>query len=682
MLEVIHSDVCGKIDPQSIGESSYFITFTDDASHYTRVYFLKKKSEVFEKFKQFQQVSERETGQKIKVLRTDNGGEYMSRQFEQDLQNKGIQRQLTVPKTPEQNGVAERLNRMLVEKVRAMLADSMMPKKFWAEALSTAVYLTNRSPTATLKTTPFEAYYGRQPVVTHLKVFGCAAYAHIPKDERKKLDSKAKKSWFVGYSTCSKGYRLYDVDRDRIFLSRDVIFNEAESYNESPSTRNQKEPHLKKVAINVSGEEPPQPVEQPQIHEAPPQVQVRRSGRERRAPDWYGDWVMTASSEDSEPKTMAEAFRASDGKLWKEAAQKEYDSLLENETWDLVPLPKGRKTVDCKWVFKVKRNADGSVERYKARLVAKGFTQKFGVDYDETFSPVVRFESVRTIVALAAHMGMKLHQMDVTTAFLNGTLNEEIYMKQPEGFVVNENQVCKLKKSLYGLKQSPRCWNEALHKELCALNYNQSDSDPCIYVKKTQTSLVFLAVYVDDIILASKSDNELQHLKKELAERFKMRDLGPLHYFLGVKVEQKESSILLQQEKYIEKMLEKYEMKDANPVATPMDPNVKMAKSTTESNLANQQLYQSAVGSLLYVAIATRPDVSAAVSQVAKFCSAPSTEHWTAVKRIFRYLKGTKQLGLVYTRKEDKMKIFWATAMPIGRVTRRIDTRQLDSFSS
>ena len=223
------------------------------------------------------------------------------------------------------------------------------------------------------------------------------------------------------------------------------------------------------------------------------------------------------------------------------AVKAEIDSLHDNSVWDLVQLPEGRKPVGSKWVFKVKTNADGSVERCKARLVAQGYSQKEGLDYDETFSSVVRSESVRSVIALSSKNGLKLHQMDITTAFLNGNLKEEVYMKQSEGFLAigQEHLVCRLRKSIYGLKQSPRCWNQALDAQLKLMGFKQSTSDPCIYTSTTESGgLLILAVYVDDILLAGKSQQKIAQVKADLRKLFQLKDMGELHYFLGVSVQQ------------------------------------------------------------------------------------------------------------------------------------------------
>lgn len=390
-LGLVHSDLCGKMNAKSLSGGEYFLTFIDDKTHYVWFYILKHKDEVFPRFLEWKALVERSMNQKLKVLRTDNGGEYVSAEFQSYLKKEGVRHELTVPKTPEQNGVAERMNRTLVESVRAMLADARLPHRFWAEALSTAVYLRNRSPTKAVKgMTPFEAWTGEKPNVEHLRVFGCAAYAHVAKDERKKLDRKSRKCVLLGYGTETKGYRLYDLERAKVFYSRDVVFNESRCGIEVPSEEEKKNetPYVEFDSLPDQN-----PDDQPVANETTEPV-LSRPERERRPPDYYGEWATITSTDLNEPKTVKEALASPDKAKWMTAMDRELESLRINDVWDLVELPKDRKAVGSKWVFKLKMNADGSVERYKARLVAQGFTQKFGVDYDETFCPVVCFESV------------------------------------------------------------------------------------------------------------------------------------------------------------------------------------------------------------------------------------------------------------------------------------------------
>ena len=302
-----------------------------------------------------------------------------------------------------------------------MLIQAKLPQRFWVEALSTAVYLHNRSPTkGVTDMTPFEAWTGVKRNVSHLRSFGCTVYAHIPKDERRKLDPKSKKCILLGYGTETKGYRLYDPQSSRVMYSRDVKFNESEfGFEKNPDNEVQAD---KRVTLELSSEK--EESEEDQVDNV--EFNVRPPARERRAPDRFGEWVTMASKDAVEPATVSEALHGPHSEQWREAMQEEIDSLQEHDVYELTELPRGRKAVGCKWVFKIKHKADGSVERYKARLVAQGYSQRYGIDYDETFSPVVRFESIRTVVALSVQRGLKLHQIDVTSAFLNGELEDEV----------------------------------------------------------------------------------------------------------------------------------------------------------------------------------------------------------------------------------------------------------------
>lgn len=639
LLGIIHSDVCGKIETKSLSGAEYFVTFIDDKSRYVWVYVMKHKSEVFEKFKEWKATVEKSTGIQIKTFRTDNGGEYTSKEFEDYLKKEGIHHELTIPKTPQQNGVAERMNRTLVESVRSMLADSKLPKRFWAEALATATYLRNRCPTTAVKgKTPFEVLTGKKPNVENLRIFGCDAYAHVPKDERKKLDSKTKKSVFLGYGDGIKGYRLYDNDKKRVFYSRNVTFNEI--CGELKDDRDIDEP---KVEIEL----------QPREENTDNQIQEEqeRQVRERRPPDRYGEWVYITQEED--PNTFSKAIKGHDADKWMQAMEAELDSLHKNEVWELTELPPNRKVVGSKWVYKKKQDADGNVERYKARLVAQGYNQRYGEDYDETTSPVVRFESIRTLIGLAVKKELHLHQLDVGTAFLNGELKETIYMKQPEGFEIlgKEHLVCKLKKSIYGLKQSSRCWNEALDKHLKSMGFKQSNNDPCIYTLETDEETFIIAVYVDDIILAGNNQKRIDEFIKMIGDRFDIRDMGKMNHFLGVKIEYFSAGrIWIGQPSYTRNLLKKFSMENSKPVATPVEIGSKLIKSNETDKLVDPEMYQSVVGQLLYLSTRTRPDIAYAVSNVARFSSKPSQQHWIAVKRIMRYLNGTIDYGLLYEK--------------------------------
>lgn len=652
-LELVHTDVCGPMQTKSIGGSTYFVSFIDDFSRYSYVYFMNEKSEVFARFKEFQALVENQTGLSISTLRSDNGGEYKNNNLEQYLLTHGIEHQTTVRYSPEQNGVAERFNRTVCESARAMIVESGLPKSFWAEAINTAVYTRNRLPTKATSTTPHERWFGHKPNISHIRVFGCAAYSHVPEQLRSKLDSKAENMVLVGYASRSKGYRLYDPNSRKVVIRRDVIFNETKYGVGVIEPIEHATPNTNEFSVDVTSQVNTDDVccDEP-----------RRSTRPHRPPVRFGiDEYSNSTVETAhiacyahgtvEPQSYREALISPQSKEWQAAAQAEYDSLVENKTWELVPLPSNRQTIDCKWVFRSKYDKDGNIERYKGRLVARGFTQQAGVDYDETYAPVIKYSSLRALLAYALCNNMYIHQMDVVTAFLNGHLSEEIYMSQPEGFVKqgSEKLVCKLNKSIYGLKQSPRCWNAVLDKFLKSEGFSQSYADQCIYVKNSDNSKTIIAVYVDDLVIMSSTQSTLFQAKQRLTERFAMKDLGELHFLLGISIEHKEDSLKLSQQAFIKQILSKYGMESCNPVSTPAAMDVKLVKSDG-SKPVDQKLYQSIIGSLLYLSVATRPDIAHSVGVLSKFNSCPTVTHLTAAKRVLRYLKGTSYVGLTYKR--------------------------------
>lgn len=354
-LDLVHSNVCGKMNVKPCGGAEYFLTFIDDKTRFVWVYFLHTKDQVFEKFCKWKSMVEKSSGKKLKVIRTDNGEEFTSKEFEAFLAKEGVRHKLIIPKNPEQNGVAERMNRTLVETTRSMLVNSNLPHSFWAEALSTATYLRNRSPTkAVTGMTPHEGWTREKPRVDGLRVFGCQAFVHIPKDERKNW-TPSLRSFFVGYGTTTKGYRLYDPLRKKIIHSRDIIFNE-QKYGFDETSESLKEPE-QPVYLEYS-DEPSETADAP----TPP---LRRSECERRQPIFYGYQCNLTHA--NEPKSVGDALNSPE---WFDAMEAEIDSLHDHDIWELVELPEGQKLVGSKWVFKVKRNADGSIERCKARLVA------------------------------------------------------------------------------------------------------------------------------------------------------------------------------------------------------------------------------------------------------------------------------------------------------------------------
>lgn len=298
----------------------------------------------------------------------------------------------------------------------------------------------------------------------------------------------------------------------------------------------------------------------------------------------------------------------------------------------------------------------GGKKRFKARLVARGFSQRVGVDYFETFSPVIRHSSLRMLIALAAKMGLNIDQMDVKTAFLNGDLNEVIYMKQPEGFEVEgkEDYVCLLQKSLYGLKQAPRAWNAKLHAELTRLKFKRSENEPCVYMRSQEEKTIIIAVYVDDILIFWNNKDAMLKIKNELKSSFEMKDLNTAELMLGIHIVQDANEIKLHQENYVEKILKAYNMNDCKPVTTPAVPGQRLEKPVHGRKPDDRIPYRALIGSLMYLAVCTRPDIAHVVSHLSQFNECYEEQHWTAAKRVLRYLKGTKNLGVRYTKEKKQ----------------------------
>jgi hypothetical protein len=747
---------------------------------------LNSKAAVFDAFQSFRTLIHTQFNGVIRVLRTDNGGEYVNHVFQTFFQTHGIVHQTTCPQTPEQNGVSERKNRHLLDMARSILFSAHMPKYLWGEAVKTAAHLINRLPSSVLNgRIPYEVLSTHVSIPSFhnlpARVFGCVVFVHIPKNQRTKLDFRALKCVLVGYGTHQKGYKCYHPPTRKFFVTMDVTFYEDTCYfvpldntplqgekgffeemvvniedgstggdehevenagkevelpgdrtaiirpdgfvGEHPSVRtdnirpdgmietevpvaiepqgvrttllcpdgimNLEESEVETPETNEDNEVPLTP---PSSSAAPPSEHdfqgaedslevipmsesthyilpnrlTRGQPAKRYEPtvhakskypvaDVMSTHRLSKSYESfvnqisvvSVPNKVQDAL--CDPK-WSKAMEEEMEALQKNDTWELVPPPYGKKTVGCRWIFTVKHNADGSVSRYKARLVARGFTQTYGIDYDETFAPVAKMNTIRVLLSLAANMDWPLKQFDVKNAFLHGNLSEEVYMDLPPGYGTNPstNLVCKLKKSLYGLKQSPRAWFGRFTQSMRQFGYKQSNSDHTLFFKHHNSRITVLIIYVDDMVITGDDSEEIERLQQQLASEFEMKDLGNLKYFLGIEVARGRDGIFLCQRKYVLDLLAETGMLDCKPISTPIEQNHRLAEYP-DQNPTNQSRYQRLVGRLIYLSH-TRPDVAYAVSVVSQFMHNPSESHMEAVLRILRYLKSSPGKGLMFSK--------------------------------
>ncbi|GJP52573.1 hypothetical protein CLOM_g11681 [Closterium sp. NIES-68] len=569
-LALVHMDVVGPTRAPSLSGSRYFLTIVDDHTWAVWVYPLKSKGEVAAAvLKEWMPRAQRECGHKVKVIRSDNGGEFIGADFEGELKRKGIQHQLTVPYNPQQNGVAERFNRTLQEGARTLLGRAGLPDPFWVSALRQVALVKNRvlATVGDKEWIPYVKWYGSAPAVNMLRAFGCMVVFHVPKEKRGKLEASGRWGVHLGIAKDHKGWLLWDLTTQKLTVSRDVKFLESLYYKEwkqqqqkLPSTpliveADEVQQPSRQVEVAVSEEEMSGVTEeggaaeveqqQQQQHESPPRVPhpLERPRRDVRPPVrlTYGGRgkpnVVQAGSvveqieEDEiahcywapipEPKTREEALNGPNGEKWKASEDEEFGSLIENETWDLCDLPPGKKAITSKMIYRHKYGPEGELTRYKSRLVARGFQQTKGKDYDEVFAPVGKGTTLRVLLAIAALLGWKIRQMDIVTAFLNGIIMEEVYMKQPEGLDDGSGRVCRLKKAIYGLKQAPRAWYHKLEEALLAGGFKKSECDPSLFLLQEKDEILMLLVYVDDILLFSASTALLDSAEQMLEMQFK-----------------------------------------------------------------------------------------------------------------------------------------------------------------
>ncbi|WVZ24581.1 hypothetical protein V8G54_003125 [Vigna mungo] len=635
ILDLVHLDVCSTSE-KSLGGAQYFVTFIDDHSRKLWVYPLKRKDEVLRIFKEFHTSVERQTGKKSRCLRSYNGGEYRG-PFEHYCKAHGIRHEKVPPKTPQMNGVAERFNRTIAE------------KSFWGEAVVTTADLINLSSSRPLNgKIPEEVWSGKKASYRNLRVFGCKASVHILKDERAKLDAKAKDCIYLGSARDEFGFRLWDPANRKIVRSRDTIqdINKLEKptlkliSDQSPIVMNNLGGETRQAETNqeLQLDEMVEEADQPNLMENPNETINKAEAIVKK---------LCRSNGDERQRQMV----ASHGRR---------DAILKRKSdlYDLVELPKERRALQNKWVFKLKNEENNPSPRYKARIVVKGCNQKKGIDFEEIFSPVVKMTSIRAILGLAAKLDLEIEQLDVKTTFLHGDLEEEIYMKQLEGFEEpgKEHLVCRLKKSLYGLKQAPRQWYKKFDSFMIQHNFKKTFADHCVCVKHYENGeFIILLLYVDDMLIVGKNKIKITALKNALSKSFAMKDLGAVKKILGMKISRDCSRRMLwvSQEDYIEKILKWFNMHNAKSARAPIVGHFKLSKSQCPKNEEEKEEmskvpYSSAVGSLMYAMVCTRPDIGYAVGVVSRFLSNPGKEHLEAVKWILRYLRGSAKRSLCF----------------------------------
>ena len=688
----IHSDVWGPSPIQTIDKQEYYVSFTDDFTRWTTIFLMKKKSEVLAHYKNFEAWCRTQFNAPIKIARTDRGGEYMSTAFHQHLAEKGTVRIAAPHDTPEYNGVSERFNRTGLERTRAFLHASGLPKFLWGEAMSHVVWLKNRTTTRALPEgkTPYEMLYKQKPDLSRIFDWGAPIWVHDATGD--KLEARGVLGRWVGLDGDGGFHRVYWPGKHSITIERSV----------RQASQEVLVPALKPLAIEgektASNRESETLVPEPEPKTVTPQdaplAQTRETrikkptryvkevqngtilthhmpSKRNRMPPGMGQFeanltqiehalvAVTTEAEGYDPATLEEAKGRKDWPKWDIAIRKELDSLKAAKTWIVVKRPKDRNVVDSKWVLRLKKDSEGKIDKHKARVVAKGFTQVEGVDYYETFAPVARLASIRTVLAIATRNEWKIDTFDFHSAFLNGEFdeNEEIYMEQPPGYEEKNKKeyVLRLLKTIYGLKQSSRKWYEIICRLMAGLGFARSESDPAVFHWHEGDNRMVIVVHVDDCTIVGNSQELIDDCKRKINAKYAMTDLGPTSWVLGIKITRNldEHTLGLSQTAYINSILRRFNFTDLKPVSTPMDPTIRYSKTQCPETLEEKARmknipYREAIGALMYCAVATRPDISFAVALLSQFLENPGDTHWNGVKHIYRYLLGTKHLQLVF----------------------------------
>ena len=732
-LELIHSDICGPFPIQTPHGKLYFSVFLDDRTHALELHLLSTRDQVFEAFKLIHRKWEVQFEAKVKVLRVDNAGEYLSGAFTAYLHKHGIQRELSTPYAHQQNGRAKRVICTIEGRVHSMLSAVAAPRNLWGEAALTCAYLFMRTPSRALpgNITPYEAVHGTKPNVSNLCVWGCRCFVRIPTELQTKLGEKSRECVFMSYPNGVKGYRVRDKSSGVFFNSRDVIFDESSVLHSEedivfdaplPTLT----PSVPDLAVPESGPDPVvTPIERPQrahvLSRLRQQYEVDLAAQKalylKRSAAWHArhnvvdmhdtlvvaplrpvspvaesnlhifnddyanlmceesallsirsdrphDPTSSAYDLSIPPATFSEARRRPDFPVWEAVAQKEFTNLLSMGVYQVTTLPSSRCAIGSRWVFEFKLTDEGPVA--KARLVAKGFSQLLGIDFTKTFAPVAKATSICLLAAIACTNGWHLDCFDATRAFLWGDLEEEIYMRLPDGFVLSPSDsapssgtlICRLLKSMYGLKQASRIWYAKIRCTLERIGFTRSDFDHALFHffgswHGTFTRCI-IALHVDDGMGGSDSSEFLAWVKSEITKEFGLKDLGAAKQFLEVEFVRNLATkeLWMHQASYVQTLLDDLSMGDCNAAKTPMDTG--RLDVTTEEILPDRRTeYQTLIGKLLFLSICTRPDISYAVNSLAQHSSAPRQTCFDAIKRVIRYLKGTASLGLHYKARAD-----------------------------
>lgn len=635
--QIIHSDV-KFLDVESFNGEKYFVSFIDDYSRIARIYCIKNKSEVFDKFMEYFNYISNIIDRPVQLLRCDNGTEYLNNRFYSFAKEKGFKIAPCTSYNHELNGVAERYNRTIMDRVRCLRKESNLDRKYWPELVYAACYIGNRLLNSSTfeRKTPYEIFLRKKPSIKNLKMYGSDVFVRVPDVKRTTQDDKAVKGKLVGYFDL--GYKVL-VD-GKVVLARNVKVIDGSEYvivSDKEDSKNKNEDKENEVSENESESTDEGSSKE---NEECKKVPVRMSSREKKAPSKFDDYVLYANFVQScAPVTYEEAVRSDNCEQWRRAMKKEFDALNETETWELVERCEDQEVISVKWLYTLKPGG-----RYKARLVARGFQQSD--TFEEIYAPVAKLSTLKSLLAICCSRGYHVHQMDVQTAFLNSAIRSEIYVEQPKGCIKEKekNKVYRLKKSLYGLKESSRNWYNCFSDFILSLNFKRSLYDSCLYFNNE--SDIYCIIFVDDILICGEDIKKVENIKVQFKERFKMTDMGNVNSYLGIQINynKKKRIMALSQSKYIESLAKKFKVNNSNVKYTPMEQNLKLQPGELNENIN----YRNLIGALLYVSICTRPDISFSINYLSRFQACCDETHYKHAERVLIYLYHTRNMALTF----------------------------------
>lgn len=729
--ELVHCDISGPFVASKLG-NDHIISMLDDYSKICSIMPMVGKISAFDKVCEFVATLERQVGERVRFIRSDNGGEFTSNVAEEWYRKTGIIHQISTPYTPELNGTIERFMRTSKEMLSTMVAEGNLGHDYWD-------YAAKYSSTILMKTTDavdgVNAWFrltGRDPNVASILRFGAPVFVHLPKETRRKANfeqQKATSGVILGQDEFSSGWIVKIDSSDKIVRSRDVRSASGKKIdkktNDEPDKRilplipqEEEEEIINSMPVGNAGVGWDELPGSETVSVSSPPAQAGGGIKESVKPSWYYEEIDDTESNDApqnmtatfeggirrnapratrshpsaflsyvgpnarnaylateacvlltafdhhEPNTIEEAMSGPDKAQWDKAIQTELQNLKSKDTWELTKAPKNRNVIGCRWVFKLKRDADGRVQKYKARLVAKGFSQVPGVDFEETYAPVGRTTSLRLLLAIAATEDLEIYQVDVEGAYLNGSLEEEIYMSLPPPMKKNGKHDCvKLKKSLYGLKQSGRAWWKELSDKFQRLGFKRLESDWGLYIrdKTERNNMIMVLVYVDDLVITARNKNDITKLIQQLSGFWKLSVIGEVNTILGMKVtrDRTKKKAWLSQPAYIDQVLTRFTSRQqTRPKSTPLP---KLTSGTNDSPTSLTR-YQEIIGCLQWLSTCTRPDIAFAAAYLARFASNPLEQHWELALRVASYLSGTRNQGLQFGSIKPKPLVGWVDA--------------------